>query len=176
MYLKVSPFLFLFLSVSLINILAAPAVAQRNHFKILSFSKDGKSVTDYSVAFEINGQRLEPDRNGDTVYVPVAAQEAEAVNIVFTAKGFEFGFGPLQFQGYTEADQVRADYVVEIDTPPFKKSAFVGKHDASKYRAIYYLKRIPTVPAGSHLIADPISFITKEPRTVELGGTKTGVN
>ncbi len=102
--------------------LGANAFAQSptKHFRILSFSINGDKVSDFDVFLLLNGKWIKPDRDGDTIRVPLAVQEAsvESSGIRFVSSNLEFAYDNLWFSGYDDSDEVKSNYRVEVSTDP----------------------------------------------------------
>ena len=137
-------------------------MAQETYFKIVSFKIDGKEVKDYSVGFAVDDKPIVPSRLGNKIYVPKEVREADTSAIKFQASIYSFTFAPLGVRGYLDSDEVKVDFAVEVETGSFITDGPFTK-DKDKLKAVYKLTTLPRIPLNSRLIADPITFLVKDP-------------
>jgi hypothetical protein len=136
--------------------------AQETYFKIVSFKVDGKEVKDYSVGFAVGDKPIVPSRSGIKIYVPKEVREADNAAIKFQSSIYSFTFAPLGVRGYLDSDEVKVDFAVEVETGSFITDGPFTK-DKDKLKAVYKLTTLPRIPLNSRLIADPITFLVKDP-------------
>jgi hypothetical protein len=139
--------------------LSSPVVAQNHYFKILTFTINGMEFKDYVVTFEVNGKEIVPERSANKIFVPLEVEESNFVGIKFKALRYEVTFAPLGIDGYVDSDEVKVDFSVDVDS----QSPACRKVKKGKCRVVYSLKTFPTLSPGSHLIADPVTFVVKKP-------------
>lgn len=149
--------------VFLLIMLSHTVNAQEGSFKVLRFTVDNKEIKDYSVIFEVEGNELKLIRHDNEFFIPKEITEDEKVAIKFQTKGYNFKFENFTGFNATDNTRVKMDYIVGVDTAPFEKEN-TYKRKARKFRAIYFLQTVPTVPLNSKLIVDPIRFTVGELR------------
>ncbi|MGD9562513.1 MAG: hypothetical protein AB7F88_09875 [Pyrinomonadaceae bacterium] len=147
------------------------AQAQANHFRIISFSIDGKETENFDVFFLLDGKSIEAAKSGNCVSVPPALQKADwnSSGIRFVSSNLAISFDNLAFRGYAETDEIKTDYKVQIYTDPAKIFEYLkGMSDKSKRDlgirqpsdvcGLFVLSRLPEVRENAMIIADPVTL------------------
>lgn len=133
-------------------------LAQDKSFRILSFTLDGKEVSEYTISFQVGEKRFIPAREGNKIFVPDEVSGANEGTTEFQSSGYAFEF-PFLMKGYGETDRVKSDVDIGIDNYPFELEASNPKL-IKKFKTIYFQRGVPrTEPNNPYLIVDPITTI-----------------
>lgn len=151
----------------------AQVQAQAKHFRIISFSVDGKETENFDVFFLLDGKSIKAAKSGNRVSVPPEVQKAHwnSSGIRFLSSDLEIDFDNLAFRGYAETDEIKTDYKVQISTDPAKIAEYLkGMSDKSKRDLgirqssdvcrLFSLTRLPEVreKENATIIADPVTL------------------
>ncbi len=147
---------FLFLIV-IFPLLFLHCLAQDKSFRILSFTLDGKEISEYTISYKVGEKQLIPVREGNRIFVPAEVSGANKGTTKFQSSGYTFEF-PFLMGGYSETDEVKSDVDIGIDNYPFELKVSNPKL-FKKFKTIYFQRGVPTVAPNSNLIVDPITTI-----------------
>ena len=139
-------------------LLFLPCLAQDKCFRILSFTLDGKEISEYTISYTVGEKQFIPVREGSKILVPTEVSEASKGTTKFESSGYTFEF-PFLMDGYSETDRVKSDVDIGIDNYPFEIEVSNPKF-LKKFKTIYFLRGVPTIaPNNPNLIVDPITTI-----------------
>jgi len=147
------------------------AQTQSSHFRIISFSVNGKETENFDVFFLLNGKSFKAEKAGNTWNVPAEVQKARwtSSGIRFVSSNFDFSFDNLAVRGYLETDEIKTDYKVQVNTDPTTMGEYLKEMSDKTKRdlgirhiadvcTVFTLTRLPTIREKATIIADPVAL------------------